>query len=74
MFEVVMASDVAQRDGMGLELTELTAGVTAGPVLEAFLADGSGEFDLICHAPVSLPFDIVERFVVAARQHLPTAT
>ncbi len=66
-----MASDVTQWDGMSLELTELSAGATAAPVLEAFWHDDSDEFDLICHAPVSLPFEIVERFIVAARQQLP---
>jgi hypothetical protein len=68
-FEVVMASDVI-RDGMGLELTELGS-AESGPVLEAFWRDDGSGFDFITHSAGTLPFALVERFVAAARKHLP---
>ena len=68
-FEVVMASDVLN-DGMGLELTELGSS-ESGPALEAFWHDDGSGFDFIAHHAGTLPFAVVERFVVAARENLP---
>jgi len=74
LFEMIMASDVI-RDGMGLELTEITPGVVTGaPVLEAFWHDDGSGFDFICHEVATLPFDVVERFVTTARDRLPATT
>ena len=64
-----MASDVIN-DGMGLELTDLDS-PGSGPVLEAFWHDDGSGFDFMCHAAVTLPFAVVERFVDAARKGLP---
>ena len=68
-FEVVMASDVT-RDGMSLELTDLGSR-EIGPALEAFWHDDGSGFDFIAHHAATLPFAVVERFVAAARKHLP---
>ncbi|WP_353951171.1 hypothetical protein V6K52_16260 [Knoellia sp. S7-12] len=69
-FEMVMASDVI-RDGVGLELTELSAGQDPGPVLEVFWHDDGSGFDFLSHRSGNLPFDVVERFVAEARRSLP---
>jgi hypothetical protein len=68
-FEVVMASDV-DRDGMGLELTDLDSS-ESGPAMEAFRYDDDSGFDFIVHRANTLPFEVVERFVAAARKSLP---
>ncbi len=73
-FEVLMASDVI-RDGMGLELTEITPGVVTGaPVIEVFWHDDGSAFDFMCHGAASLPFEVIERFVAMARGQLPPTT
>lgn len=64
-----MASDVVN-DGMGLELTDLDSS-DSGPALEAFWHDDGSGFDFIAHHPATLPFAVVERFMAAARTHLP---
>src|SRR3954447_5635351 len=69
-FEMVLASDVVN-DGMGLELTELSPGSGSSPVLEASWHNDGTSFDFLCHGAVSLPFDVVQRFVAAARSNLP---
>ena len=68
-YEVVMASDLA-RDGMALELTDLGSPASA-PVLEAFWHDDGNGFEFIAHGAAALPFEVVERFVAAARDRLP---
>ena len=69
-FEMIMASDLL-RDGMALELTELTSS-RPGPVIEAFWHDNGTGFDFIVHhAGHDLPFDVVEQFVAVARKRLP---
>jgi hypothetical protein len=65
-FEVVMASDVIN-DGMGLELTDLGA-PESRPILEVSWHGDGSRFDFICHGAVSLPFDVVERFMNEARR------
>jgi hypothetical protein len=69
LYEVVMASDLA-RDGMALELTDLGSPASA-PVLEAFWHDDGGGFEFITQGAAALPFEVVERFVAAARNRLP---
>ena len=64
-----MASDVIN-DGMGLELTDLGSS-ESGPVLEAFWHDDGIGFDFMAHHATTLPFEVVERFVAAARKNLP---
>ena len=70
LFEVVMTSDLIN-DGMCLELAELSSRRGSGPVLEASWHDHGSGFDFRSHGPANLPFDVVERFVVAARRSLP---
>ena len=70
LFEVVMASDL-DRDGMALELTDLSDAPGVGPVLEAFRHDSRPGFDFTVHRSTSLPFSLVERFVEEARRRFP---
>jgi hypothetical protein len=70
-FQVLMASDVI-RDGMALELTDLGS-TESGPVFEAFWHDDGSGFEFIAHHTGALPFDVVERFVDAARKRIPPA-
>lgn len=72
-FEVVMASDVA-RDGVGLELTDLDEPSGPGPVLEVFWSDKDATMTFTADRSVTLPFDIVSRFLVTAERALPPAT
>lgn len=67
-FEVVLASDVVD-EGMRLELTDLDS-PERGPALEAFWHDDGSGFDFIVHRAGTLPFAVVERFVVAAGESL----
>jgi hypothetical protein len=71
-FEVVMLSDVT-RDGVGLELTDLSSS-ESGPALEAFWHDDGSGFDFIAYRAGTVPFAVVERFVDAARKSLPPAS
>ena len=68
-FETVMASDVI-RDGMGLELTDLSD-PQSGPVLEAFWHDDGSGFDFYCHREAKLPFEVVAEFIETAKGQLP---
>jgi hypothetical protein len=72
LFEVTEVSDVI-RDGMALELTDLGSS-ESGPSLEAFWHDDGSGFDFIVHHVGVLPFDVLERFVAAARRNLPPTT
>ncbi len=51
-FEVVMASDVSN-DGIGPELTDVSPGQGAGPVLEVLWHDDGSGFDFLSHRPVN---------------------
>jgi hypothetical protein len=73
-YATTLASWVRTRDGMGLELEDVGPAPGRGIVLEAFYDDTTGEMSFIAHVTESLPFELVGRFIVEARERLPPAS
>ena len=71
-YELVRASDVG-RDGIGLELWDVTNGDRDGPILEVFYFDGSSRMTLSAYSE-DLPLPMVEWFISKAHELLPPLT
>lgn len=70
-YVVTAFSDVATRDGFGLELEDVGPAPGRGIVLEAFWDDATGKFTFKSCTDGVLPFDLVEQFVRSAREASP---
>ncbi len=69
-YSVTLASDVATRDGIGLELDDVAPAPCRGTVLEAFQDDTTGELTFTAYVTDPLPFELVEKFIAEARRRL----
>ncbi|GAA3600919.1 hypothetical protein GCM10022223_15740 [Kineosporia mesophila] len=69
-YSVVMASDVGDRDGIGLELEDVAPAPGRGLVMEVFRDDDSGMSTLRCFTSDPLPLELVERFLAQAQESL----
>lgn len=67
-YEVVMGSDVADRDGVYLELTD--GSIEAMPLAEVFYSDIDGSMRVSTFGN-SLPIDTVEWLIAEAKRRLP---
>ena len=72
-YATTLASDVATRDGLGLELEDVGPAPGRGRVLEAFQDDTTGLFTFTAFVADPLPFPLVEQFVGEARRRLTDA-
>jgi hypothetical protein len=69
-YAATLASDVATRDGLGLELEDVGPPPGRGLVLEAFQDDTTELFTFTAFITDPLPFALVEQFVAEARRTL----
>jgi hypothetical protein len=69
-YTTTLASDVAARDGIGLELDDVAPAPGRGLILEAFHDDTTREWTFTAHVTDPLPFELVERFIIEARARL----
>lgn len=69
-YTLVMGSDVADRDGMYLELNN--GSIEAMPLAEVFYSDIDGSFSVSTFGN-SLPLDTVEWMIAEAKRRLPPA-
>lgn len=69
-YELVMGSDVADRDGMYLELND--GSMEALPLAEVFHSDVDGSMSVSTFGN-SLPVDTVEWMISEAKRRLPPA-
>ena len=69
-YTTTLASDVTNRDGMGLELEDVAPAPGRGTLLEAF-HDATGEMTFMSYITEPLPFELVEQFIGEARRRLP---
>lgn len=67
-YELVMGSDVADRDGMYLELND--GSIEAMPLAEVFYSDIDGSLRVSTFGN-SLPLDTVEWMIAEAKRRLP---
>jgi hypothetical protein len=69
-YAATLASDVATRDGLGLELEDVGPAPGRGLVLEAFQDDTTELFTFRAFLADPLPFALVEQFVEEGRRRL----
>lgn len=67
-YELVMGSDVAERDGMYLELSD--GSMDTAPLAEVFYSDVDGSMSVSTFGN-SLPLDKVEWMIAEAKRRLP---
>jgi hypothetical protein len=69
-YELVLGSDVAERDGMYLELSD--GSMDTAPLAEVFYSDVDGSMSVSTFGN-SVPLDKVEWMIAEARRRLPPA-
>jgi hypothetical protein len=71
-YEVIFGSDII-RNGVFLELDDITETGKPIGILEVFFNDSDGSFIFNAWKEVELPFEIIEFFIKGARERLPPA-
>jgi len=67
-YKLLLASDISDRDGMGLEIYN-----DAGQIAEIFRDDTTGEVSFNTDAPVRIPISVLEQFIAEAKRDLSSA-
>ncbi len=69
-YEVILGSDVV-RDGMFLEINEVTDPKHEKSIMEVFFNDEKRNFTFNAWEPIELPLEKIELFIKEARKALP---
>lgn len=69
-YATTLASDVATRDGIGLELDDVPPAPGRGMLYEVFQDNTTAEVTFTAFSTEPVPFELIEQFVAEARRRV----